>query len=228
MMNNKKGLTLIELLVVIAIIGVLAGIVLVVLGRGIEMSRRTRCLANIRQLGTGVMLFANDHRNRLPPSEEGVSSGSYPGPTFGTLVHASGPTWAEYIATIYLDKNYDVLRCPSRPSEWEGSSRGQYVEYGYNQRLSPVPSGGVYRQGLSILDIVKPSSIILLGESARSSGGVLVSGIFRILSYSDLHPRHSGSTVNVLYLDQHVETHVLDFATPPANDAPLGRNQFVP
>jgi len=227
-MKNPKGMTLVELLTVVAIIGILSGIVLAVVGKGVAMSRNTRCLANIRQLGTGVMLFANDHRNRLPPSEEGVSAGSYPGPTFGTLVHSSGSTWAEYVATMYLDKNYDVMKCPSRPSEWEGSSRGQYVEYGYNQRLSPVPTGGVYRQGLSVLEIAKPSSLILLGESARASGGALVSGIFRILSYSDLHPRHSGSRVNVLYLDQHVETHVLNISAPPADNAPLGRNQFIP
>jgi len=62
----NHGFTLIELMVVIAIIGILAGLLLPVLGRGKRAARATACLSNLRQLGIALELYVQDNEQRLP------------------------------------------------------------------------------------------------------------------------------------------------------------------
>ena len=70
MKKNKlnKGFTLIELLVVIAIIGILAGILLPVLSRARESARRTSCASNVKQIGMGLIMYANENSEAFPSS----------------------------------------------------------------------------------------------------------------------------------------------------------------
>ncbi len=64
----NKGFTLIELLVVIAIIGILAGILLPVLSRARESARRTQCASNVKQIGMGLIMYANENSEAFPVS----------------------------------------------------------------------------------------------------------------------------------------------------------------
>jgi prepilin-type N-terminal cleavage/methylation domain-containing protein/prepilin-type processing-associated H-X9-DG protein len=64
--SRRAAFTLVELLVVIGIIAVLIGILLPVLGRAREQSKRTACLANLRTLGQAMIMYANANRDRLP------------------------------------------------------------------------------------------------------------------------------------------------------------------
>ena len=100
---KRGGFTLIEVLVVIGIIAALIGILLPVLSRAREESKKTACLSNLRQLGQGMLMYANEHRDRLPNGNPPGSAKDYAG-TNVVLVNLS---------QVYLNKNAGVFHCPS-------------------------------------------------------------------------------------------------------------------
>src|SRR5258706_3847801 len=65
-LRKSLGLTLIELLVVIAIIAILTLMLLPTGHHAGEKRRRARCLANLKQLGQAMSLYAADYSGRCP------------------------------------------------------------------------------------------------------------------------------------------------------------------
>src|SRR5262245_31487456 len=63
---RKRGFTLIELLVVIAIIAILAAILFPVFAQARPKARQATCLSNLKQIGLGVMMYAQDYDEAYP------------------------------------------------------------------------------------------------------------------------------------------------------------------
>jgi prepilin-type N-terminal cleavage/methylation domain-containing protein len=103
----KRAFTLIELLVVIAVIGLLAAMLLPVLGRSKEAGRGAACISNLRQIGVAIQLYIQDNNNHLPFINDqfpGVTN-TYPGP--------------DVVLSNHLG-NVNVLLCPS--DKWKADT----------------------------------------------------------------------------------------------------------
>lgn len=63
--SSRNAFTLIELLTVIAIVGILAAILIPVVGSVRESARGSKCLSNLRQIGTAIVVYSEDIDGRI-------------------------------------------------------------------------------------------------------------------------------------------------------------------
>ena len=96
---KTQAFTLIELLVVIAIIAILAAILFPVFARARENARRSSCSSNLKQIGLGIMQYAQDYDEKFPMRQ-------YDGTSFGQAM-----SWRR--TTLPYTKSTQLFTCPS-------------------------------------------------------------------------------------------------------------------
>jgi len=158
MLKRKSAFTLIELLVVIAIIAILAAILFPVFAQAREKARQTACLSNEKQLGLGMIEYAQDYDECFPTG----LTGSVVGQGWGGQMYS-------YV------KSKSVFTCPSdtsqvNPSPAYGTPTGDaVVSYGANEDILRI--SGLSING-NITKMTAPSVTVLLFEVSGFSANV--------------------------------------------------------
>ena len=120
--HAAAGFTLVELLVVIGIIGILVSILLPVLGNARSAAADAKCKSDLRQLMTGALLFANEHKGSLPGNYYDITLTA--DPEHKCFLFGDSRNWldAPQRGTLfrYVNSNYAIYRCPQRQDVGDG------------------------------------------------------------------------------------------------------------
>jgi len=230
MKKRIEAFTLVELLVVVAIFATLAAMMFPALTHSLNVSRRTACASNLRQLAIANHTYAADHRYFVAAAEDmwdsnrtrwhGARSSSSK-----AFESASGPL------AVYLGLEGRVKVCPSFRPDATGFESG-CGGYGYNVRGvgSQAYILGSYagsKAGMPPDQIANPAGTVMFADSAfiqsKKSGDSIIEYSFAEAYYhvSDNQPTESSKSIpsihfrhadlaNVVWVDGHVTTERLE------------------
>jgi prepilin-type N-terminal cleavage/methylation domain-containing protein len=172
---KRSAFTLVELLVVIAIIGILIAMLLPAIQAARESARRANCASNLKQLGTGILLYADRNSEQVPPSVSNRHSWI----AFMWPMMEQGPAYDELQINLDFDENVtasprgagrtnriahqqfrsDAYLCPTRgfrQSGWGTAQAIDYVPIGITYRPSGWPGAAPNDQHISTTNATQP------------------------------------------------------------------------
>jgi len=219
-MTKIKAFTLIELLVVMAIIAILVAITLPTFRTVQETGRSSKCANNLKQIGAGLLLYAQDHDNNFPT----VASK----PVSWVATPSSGTTlpWTQQIASYVGNPNDpaqggsgNIFTCPSSSQTYTAD---KYYSYFFSNHAA-VARAAQYSLPTTALAvkttlITHPAELILGGDVTDSNTGISDANKSDYTAEQidvQLKPTIHNGSINLLFADGHVEGVRWD-ATPTA------------
>ena len=181
----RSAFTLIEMLVVIAIIALLAAILFPVFATAREKGRSASCTSNLKQLGLGMLQYAQDYDEILPWDY------SY----YGTPTDAH--YWAEVIYPYVRDN--DVYICPSTQG-LGGFNALSYSTVYYDSSYGLNYNAFQVGIGLPLSAIPKGDALIMLCDATAPSG----QSAAQVTYYTNFAPRHLNGS-NFAFCDGHAK-----------------------
>ena len=198
--KSLKAFTLIELLVVLTVIGILATLVLPVVGAMKRDAECTQCANNLKQLAMACILYSNDNENQLPAGllpANPVNDGYWHRMIWPYLYPNISFSLPAGKKSVYL--------CPSDTHPYSG-----VISYGLNVWISP--NGDPALQGSRTT--VKASTFLLMDYDGNTSPDYVAS---KSISAPLLRADHSGK-VNVARVDASVTAMTpAEIGTPDSN-----------
>lgn len=154
--RKQNAFTLIELLIVIAIIAILAAILFPVFATAREKARQASCASNMKQLGLGMLQYAQDFDEDLPCGTQGVTSSQ----------DGRGLGWASQVYAYV--KNPKIFVCPDDQRVLSQPHANEYVlSYAENQNIVfqyNFGAGWPYEQETPTTKMTAPSVTVMLCE----------------------------------------------------------------
>jgi prepilin-type N-terminal cleavage/methylation domain-containing protein/prepilin-type processing-associated H-X9-DG protein len=229
--SKKAGFTLVELLVVIGIIALLISILLPSLNKARETANRVKCASNLKQIGQGLLLYANENRGAYPRTiATGAGATVTPVFTYDTTTDnaAADPFSApgsgeagvsNVISAMFLlvrtqDMGTEVFTCPSSSAEKDtlgGTSAQNRVAFTAKSNLSygiTMPYFGTTAAGLGYKwnNTLSPDFAIAADMGpATFPGTALTSGTTAQQQKLLNSKNHDTEGQNILFGDGHVE-----------------------
>ena len=186
--GRSAGFTLVELLVVIGIIALLISILLPAMGAARRSSRTVKCMAALREIGTGYQMYAIEHKGYWPVAVHAAGNTQFP--LVGGVTEMRWPDLiAKYITDKGVDKYDDITKvrqnsvlwgCPEWAKALENPevTAGDKLRPGYGMNYYPL-SNTLYKSLAYILlssgnnagryfkatEWLKPTDRALIGDS---------------------------------------------------------------